>query len=422
VLGTWAAGAYFGALSASLSSCATARRYFSETTATNGHRSAAGSLQVRAMGGRLSRDEETGIAVESEQEVPLALPECITVTRRSFEAHMRGYAFKSWEELVRIQPGGMAPQGASLTSVKCDPMQVFGFIATVLLQFSIWGLVGYLSYQSAAVGIALTSAYGVALSFCIGMVPRQMAGMLWPNFPVVVGAVGLHAAALLGDFSDFAGAKVLFCVSIPSSAAAAFLMRKLPEDPDRAVLVTNLFAGLWSGTVALWWMLPGAYGTDDTWGWYWGSGSLVVFGAAAIGVAAALRASGGRWGSVELVTWTMNVGSLAVFLGTCCMLWGPTEDAAQRTYEPLYWLPFSAVSAALAALGLKFNRTFPVLLSASGLFAVCVRISIAAMGITDGSFVAGMCTFGALGIAVVVVAHRFLGRSDTPTSARDNMF
>lgn len=249
-----------------------------------------------------------------------------------------------------------------------------------------------------------------------------MAGMLWPNFPVVVGAVGFHAANLLGDFTDFAAAKVLFCVSIPSSAAAAFLMRKLPEDPDRAVLVTNLFAGLWSGTVAIWGMLPGAYDTDDTWGWYWGSGSLVVFGAAAIGAAAALCASSGKWGSVELVTWTMNVGSLAVFFGTCCMLWAPVEDAAERTYEPLYWLPFSAVSAALAALGLRFNRTFPVLLSAAGLFAVCVRISLAAMGITDGNFVAGMCTFGALGIAVIVVANRFLGRSDAPTSARDNMF
>jgi hypothetical protein len=144
----------------------------------------------------------------------------------------------------------------------------------------------------------------------------------------------------------------------------------------------------------------------------------VVLGAAAIGVAVALCASNGRWGSVELVTWTMNVGSLAVFLGTwcgtCCML--------NPAFEPLYWLPFSAVSAALAALGLKLNRTFPVLLSAAGLFAVCVRISVAAAGLTDGNFVVGVCTFGALGIAVVVVAQRLLGRSDTPTVARDNLF
>merc|ERR1719221_1988147 len=158
-------------------------------------------------------------------------------------------------------------------------------------------------------------------------------------------------------------------------------------------------------------MTPGASFSDDG-VWYWGSGSLVVLGAAAIGVAVALRASNGRWGSVELVTWTMNVGSLAVFLGTCCM---PTP-------EPLYWLPFSAVGAALAALGLKLNRTFPVLLSAAGLFVVCVRISAAAAGLTDGNFVVGVCTFGALGIAVVVVAQRLLGRSDTPTVARDNLF
>jgi hypothetical protein len=382
------------------------------------------------MGARLSRDEETGIAVKSEQEVPLALPETITITRSSFEAHMHGYAFKSWRELVRAQPGGMAPQGASLTSVKCDPMQVFGFIATVLLQVCVWGMVGYLSSQSAVVGVVLTSAYGVVLWFCIGVVPRQMAGMLWPNFPVIVGAVGLQAVLNFGDFEDFAAAKVLFCVSIPSSVAAALLMRKLPEDPDRAVLVTNLFAGLWSGTLAIYGMLhDDAYGSDDTWGWYWGSGSLVVLGAVAIGVAAALCTSNGRWGSVELVTWTMNVGSLAVFLGTIYMLWSSMVDSladaapgandSLGAYEPLYWLPFSAVSAALAALGLKFNRTFPVLLSATGLFAVCVRISVA---VSDGNFVVGMCTFGALGIAVVVVAHRLLGRNDNPTGARDNLF
>jgi len=369
------------------------------------------------MGARLSHDEETGIAVKSEQEVPLALPETITITRSSFEAHMHGYAFKSWGELVRAQPGGMAPQGASLTSVKCDPMQVFGFVATMLLQLCIWGLVGYFSAQSATVGIVLTSAYGVVLWLCIGVVPRQMAGMLWPNFPTAVGAVGLQAASMLGDFADFTAAKVLFCVSIPSSAAAAFLMRKLPEDPDRAVLVTNLFAGLLSGVLAICMLLD----ADGDWGVYWVSGSLVVLGAAAIGVAVALGTSNGRWASVELVTWTMNVGSLAVFWGTC-ILWAPMVDAASGAYEPLWWLPFSAVSAALAALGLKFNRTFPVLLSAAGLFALCVRISFAAAGITDGNVVVGMCTFGALGIAVVVVAHRFLGRKDAPTSARDNLF
>jgi len=364
----------------------------------------------------LSRDVEAGIAGEGEQEVPLALPESIIVTRRSFEAHMRGYAFKSWEELVRAQPGGLAPQGASLTSVKCDPMQVFGFIATMLLQLCIWGLVGYFWTQSAAVGIVLTSVYGIVLWFCIGAVPRQMAGMLWPNFPVVVGVIGLQAASLTSQ--NVTAVMVLFCVSIPSSATAAFLMRKLPEDPDRAVLVTNLFAGLLSGAMAIWGMFPGAYGDDDAFGWYWGSGSLVVLGAAAIGAAAALRASSGRWGSVELVTWTMNVGSLAVFLGTCSMLWGPDTGA----YELLCWLPFSAVSAALGALGLRFNRTFPVLLSAAGLFAVCVRISVVAMSITGGNFVVGMCTFGALGIAVVVVAHRLLGQGDKPTSARDSLF
>lgn len=109
----------------------------------------------------------------------------------------------------------------------------------------------------------------------------------------------------------------------------------------------------------------------------------------------------------------MDVGSIhGLFVGPA------TQD-----YLYLCWVPFAAVNFVLAILGLKFNRTFPVLLSAVGLFAVCCQLSIAAASITEGGaiVVAGLCTFGGLGIGIIFAARYFLqGRTDPTT--RDNLF
>lgn len=369
-------------------------------------------------GDEASRDEEASSAAESEQDLPLALPESITISRKSFEVHMRGYAFTSWEELVRALPGGMAPQGASLTSVKMDPLQVFAMVATLLMQICIWGLVVYFAWQNLFVGILLTSAYGGALWLCIDRVPPQMAGMLWPNLPTIVGAVGLQVSVAPGDHleSPPSPLKLLFCTIVPATAAAVVFMRKLPEDPDRAVLVTNLFVGLWSSNLAV----VASLGPGDDFVWRWSAGSLVAFGAAAVGAAVALYQFPGKWSSVELITWTLNVGCLAVVVGVPhCIILGLPDDYSP-SYELFGWAVFSAVSAAFAVLGLRLNRTFPVLLSALGLFSVCVRLSTAAAAIAGDNVLVGLCTFGGLGLLTVVAAQRLLRGGDGPASARDS--
>jgi len=373
------------------------------------------------MGGQASLGDESSSAAGSELDEPLALPESITISRKSFEVHVRGYAFGSWGELVRALPGGMAPQGASLTSVRLDPLQVFAMVATLLMQICIWGLVGYFAWQSLGVGIALTSAYGGALWLCIGRVPPQMAGMLWPNLPVIVGAVGLQVSMAPGGSESLelpSPLKLLFCTIAPAIAATVVFMRKLPEDPDRAVLVTNLFVGLWASNLAL----VQSFDPGYQFFYWWAAGSLVAFGVAAIVAAVALSQFPGKWSSVELVTWTLNVGCLAAAVGVHHLILQGLWSDFGPTYELFGWVVVSAVSATFAVLGLRLNRTFPVLLSALGLFGVCVRLSSTAAAIAGDSVIVGLCTFGGLGLLIVLSAQRLLRSSDGPTGARDSMF
>ncbi|CAK0859148.1 unnamed protein product [Prorocentrum cordatum] len=360
-----------------------------------------------------------GRVAECEQEEPLALPVSITLSRGSFEAHVRGHSFQCWEELVRALPGGMAPQGASLTSVKVDPLQIFAMVATLLMQIGMWGMVAYFTWQNLVAGIVLTSAYGVALWLCIDRLAPQMAGVLWPNLPTIVGAVGLQVSIAQGGFEHFPPSPLkLFCFTIvPASAAAVFFMRKLPEDPYRAVLVTNLFVGIWSGNLAL----VASLGPGEAFVWRWSAGSLLACGAAAIGAAVALSRSPRKWSSVELVTWTLCVGCSAVTVALPHLLFLGLPDDYDPVYDLFGWVVVSTVSALFAVLGLRLGRTLPVLLSALGLFAVCVRLSTAAAAHAGDSATAGFCTFGGLGLLTVVLAQRLLTGSNVLTSAQDKL-
>jgi hypothetical protein len=373
------------------------------------------------MGDSLSRreDDSTEETEMKDEEVPfMLLPETMVISRKAFDTHMRGHSFKTWEELVRALPEGAAPQGASSTSVKCDPMQVFAWVATLLIQVCIWGLVGFFAMQNVFAGLAVTALYGALLFLVIERVPRQMAGMLWPNLPVIVGAVGLQAAMMTGGDAwdamfDNGGrvlaVKLLFCTIIPATATAVLFMRRLPEDPDRAVLFTNLFVGIWAGVVTI---SSICVGEANAFLWYFSQFALAVLGVGAMGMAAYLRLRPGQWGSVELVSWSLNVGAIAFLLGSGGLFF--FSEVSVKTFgspaEVLCWVGFAAVVAMLGALGLKLQRTFPVLLSACGLAAICIRFSVA-VGMALGS-VAGLCTFGALGIAVVFGAQQLLKSSE----------
>ena len=174
-------------------------------------------------------------------------------------------------------------------------------------------------------GVLLSASYGILLWLCVDhWLPRHMAGMLWPNLPVTIAVVGALFATLL-HLNPGQPACALFCSILPATAATAFWMRKLPEDPDRATLVLNLFLGLWATLLTL-----KALTTSEDLvlikipPGYFDFLSLLALGVLSVALALHLFHSHGPFSSVELITWTLNVGALAVgggTAGTCLASW-----------------------------------------------------------------------------------------------------
>eukprot|EP00747_Dinoflagellata_sp_TGD_P185258 gnl/TRDRNA2_/TRDRNA2_41706_c0_seq1.p1 gnl/TRDRNA2_/TRDRNA2_41706_c0~~gnl/TRDRNA2_/TRDRNA2_41706_c0_seq1.p1 ORF type:complete len:546 (+),score=45.55 gnl/TRDRNA2_/TRDRNA2_41706_c0_seq1:38-1639(+) len=335
------------------------------------------------------------------------VPEAIVLRRKDF-GHIQNVAFASWEELVRAIPGGSAPQGKSTSIVTCDPMQIFAWVATLLIQCCFWGLVAFYTERNGYdIGIALAVLYGVILYLCVKVwLPPQMASMIWPNLPVSIGTAGFLICLRIygdehvghGDFEHMAARTQFFSI-LPATLSAAIWMRKLPNDPDRAVLVSNLLFGIWASvptTAAMFGIgLNSMY--DITW---W---SLLLIGAAAIAAAIALQHSKGRWASVELVTWTLNIGATGVSVATSALLM--RFSIAHPAYELMGWVPFAAVASVLGFLGMSLGRTLPVLLSAIDLLALSTRASVW-VSMQAGSAVAGFCCFGVLGVVIIAVTQR----------------
>ena len=92
------------------------------------------------------------------------------------------------------------------------------------------------------------------------------------------------------------------------------LMRRLPEDPDRATLVTNLFLEIWAASIALRLMITGEESLSAS--SYSDFASLTSIGTLWVIISVLLYHFPSAWGSVELVTWTLNVGVLGVGAGT----------------------------------------------------------------------------------------------------------
>lgn len=106
-------------------------------------------------------------------------------------------------------------------------------------------MVGYFSDQSIVAGVLLSASYGILLWLCVDLwLPSHMAGMLWPNLPVTIAVLGA-LCAILFQANPAKPACALFCSILPATAATLYWMKKLPEDPDRATLVVNLFFCTW---------------------------------------------------------------------------------------------------------------------------------------------------------------------------------
>ncbi|CAK9068840.1 unnamed protein product [Durusdinium trenchii] len=276
--------------------------------------------------GNSNSDGET--TVDDCESLARPMPEMTAVSRRIFNLHLKNRSFSSWEEFIEALPS-TAPQGASQSIVKCDPMDICSWVATFLIESCIWGLVAYFADQSAAIGIVLSALYGLVLFLCVDRwLSPQMAGMLWPNIPVAVGAVGALVATYLpdNDESKLPSRALIFCI-LPATLATIYWMRRLPEDPDRSTLVSNLFLGLWAATIALRAMLVDDDSLKDL--GYFDFASLVVLGAISVGVAVWFFERPGA-GHVEPEYWGPRNG---------CRRFGHVSDVCDRTsWNGTHWV------------------------------------------------------------------------------------
>lgn len=270
------------------------------------------NYHLSSMGQAFSEDDRD----DSESGFHQPLPEVVLVSRRTFLSHLRNRSFDSWEELVQALPYADLPQGTSETIIKCDTVEICTWVATFLIQSCIWGLVVYFADQSMVLGALFSASYGLVLWLCVDQwLPRNMAGKLWPNLPVAVGATGtLFLLCMQKDSKDISPVGVLLCCILPATTMTLFWMRRLPEDPDRATLVTNLFLEIWAASIALRLMITGEESLSAS--SYSDFASLTSIGTLWVIISVLLYHFPSAWGSVELVTWTLNVGVLGVGAGT----------------------------------------------------------------------------------------------------------
>lgn len=323
--------------------------------------------------------------------------ETVEISRKVFESRIRNVPFASWEDLLAVVAGKPSRMGyttlhgESESAFHFDPVRVFGWVAMLLISVGIWGLV-FLASTAPIVAIIITVLYGIAMWFALNRaLAPKLAGVIWPNLPLVVVAVGalvLRAFDCCHSPQTAAALALIVCIA-PHTLAAAWLMRGLPQDPDRAPLFVNLFVGLWAALVCG--MV--AVGMKDYVVYLASQWVLLLLGLAAVVVAGRLFIIPGTLGSVELVSWVLNVGALAIFTAVHAILEVPFAGNA------LQWPLYALVPVVLGILGSVFGRSFPVLLSACACLTIVIRVSVGAGAV--GGTIASLLTFGGLGMAII---------------------
>mmetsp|Transcript_116288 Transcript_116288/g.309355 ORF Transcript_116288/g.309355 Transcript_116288/m.309355 type:complete len:412 (-) Transcript_116288:456-1691(-) len=304
----------------------------------------------------------------------------VLLTRELFNLRMRNVAFGSWEDLLATladkptMKGYLGQHGASSSVIHLDPTRIFGWTATLLINICIWGLVGYFSLISTVPGLVLTLAYGLALWWLLrSSLAPQLAGVLWPLIPVTVSAVGVLLQVLLfrdlqivGDSSELHAAMGLLLSALPHLAVAGFLLKEVRRDPDRATLVVNIIVGAHVAVMLLYVILTGQDSLDV--GLFMFSNAvLLLIGLASVVLALRLFVNPGEWGSVELVSWTLNLGALVISISVPLLLFFAFDAGF------LGWLAYLLVTMGIGALGAVSGRSFSLLLCAVGLLILSAK-------------------------------------------------
>lgn len=359
-------------------------------------------------GGLCSGEGVSEDSDEEPQNVDLT-PKEMVLSKELFEQYLLNRAFASWEEFVQALPEqrrklhyeDRLQEGASTSIVKLDPLHIFAWVATFLMEVFIWGTVAYFSYDQPLVGMILAAVFGVILWYVVShALAPQLAGMLWPNLPCVVGAVGVLVIMAIHQTTTPSATDVLLFCALPATAASAFWLRGVRDDPDRAVLVTNLFLGVWACIVCIFSLFGFELFNESHYDVV--TSTTVAGGAVCLGISYYLQEHPGEWSSVELISWTLNVGVLAVYCGMCLGLDIPMG-------EPVQWFAFAGVVAFIGMLGRVFNRTFPLLLCALGVVTIAFKLAFTAGEVFHNNVIAILATFGALGLCIILGAQQCLG-------------
>lgn len=146
----------------------------------------------------------------------------------------------------------------------------------------------------------------------------------------------------------------------------------------------------------------GSFITDNTMFTYtwW---VILLHGVCAIMVAFRLYFNPGKWGSVEIVSWTLNVGSSALFVAMQNLVVWTTNWSTWTWGLPLV---FAAVGIALGLSSSLLGRSIPLCLSVICILQLIGWISVQASAtIDDYATIVGLTTFGLLGSSIIIFAQ-----------------
>jgi len=337
----------------------------------------------------------------------------VLLTRELFNLRMRNVAFGSWEDLLATladkptTKGYLGQHGESSSVIQLDPTRIFGWTATLLINICIWGLVGYFSTQSKVLGLLLTLAYGLALWWVVqSSLAPQLAGVLWPLIPVTVSAVGVLLQLLLtedlkivGGSSTLQGTLALLLCTLPHLAVAGFLLKEVRRDPDRATLILNIIAGVYVAAMLIYVIVTG---DDKAEPFNFSNTVLLLTGLASVIVALRLFVNPGEWGSMELVSWMLNLGAFAIFISAPLLLGVPFDAGFGG------WLGYLLVTMGIGVLGAVSGRSFSLLLSAIGLLVLSGKAASATSSLFPDETTQSLAifvSFGLFGMLIIGVGQ-----------------
>eukprot|EP00928_Gymnodinium_smaydae_P055971 TRINITY_DN39430_c0_g1_i1.p1 TRINITY_DN39430_c0_g1~~TRINITY_DN39430_c0_g1_i1.p1 ORF type:complete len:413 (-),score=69.83 TRINITY_DN39430_c0_g1_i1:163-1362(-) len=344
----------------------------------------------------------------------------LLVSKDLFESCIKNVTFESWEDfrgVVIANQTRIPHHGGSTSVVKLDPVRVFGWVAALLINVCIWGLLSYVTSSNKILGLLFVLCYGLVLAFVVvKQLSPALAGVLWPLLPCSLAAAGIIVCSMIyPKRPENRGAAIsLLCwVILPQTLLAAYFLRGNASDPDRATLCINVFIGVWAALQCVYMLIfwPACADDDSSCGepynFVFGAWTALLEGIVAVVIAGRLFVIPSIAGSAEMVSWTLNIGVIAVFFSSQCLLGLPATEDFWR------WFLFSIVVAGIGLIGAIFNRSLPILLTGVGCFMVAIYLSVEAAqwarrtGSPDGvnGSVVGLISFGVFGVALAVLVQ-----------------